>query len=307
MALHINRQFREQNQLSDLAYSQYGDLPLTDITEAYSLARRINLNRIGQTQVLPAQMYALSTLDDCAREVLAAYRTDIAPQLHQNLNDWLRNQVGEAGVARLLTDFVRSFPPPPVYRDEYAADTYLNGVTDGVSNREHMLESLILVWLTNQNRAASKLKAIFDDAVLNGDGVQSHYHLLLDGLKQFYDEQPKLDAGNTQRSLLELLNAPLNASPDDLIGQLAHIAEHWPNQVSKPRLVDLVANTRRVITLLHDENRWLAGEQTQAVITAAAQAAGGHVAGGEGATGEGGGGGAGGAAPPFHHQTGAPP
>ena len=282
MALHINRQFREQNQLEDLAYSQFGDLPLTDITEAYTLAKRINNSRLPSDQLLPAQMYALSVLDDCAREILAAYRTDIAPQLHTNMSEWLRVRLGEATFARLLTDFVRSFPPPAVYRDEYAADTYLNGVTDGVSNREHMLEALVLVWLTNQNKAAVKLKALFDDAILNGEGVNSHYQQLIKGLQPFYAEQPKLEAGPTQHNLLELLNAPLNASPDDLIGQLDHIAQHWPNLSGRQRLTQLVDNARKVIHLLHDENRWIANEQTSAATNTPNVQPDGHAVGGHG-------------------------
>ena len=81
----------------------------------------------------------------------------------------LQSLAAELGPDRLdatLAFFEDAFPAAAVYGGALRPDEYLDGTTDGSSNREVALEELLLLWVANQNPAFMGYQELFDDGPL---------------------------------------------------------------------------------------------------------------------------------------------
>ena len=96
-------------------------------------------------------------------------------------------------------------------------------------HREAALEEILLLWLANQNRAFNPFKELFDDQKL---GRSTDYPAVTAELRTYFATRPKIqldedDPASPKMSLLDLLKAPMLASPDSLTGQLAFLRDNW--------------------------------------------------------------------------------
>ncbi|MCX6566139.1 MAG: hypothetical protein NTW38_06910 [Candidatus Aminicenantes bacterium] len=100
--------------------------------------------------------------------------------------------------------------------------------------REAALEEMLMLRLTNLNQAADPLKELFDDAPLSRETA---YLKIISGLRGFFDTQPAF--GPEQQNLIDLLIAPVVASPHSLKGQLEFILTRWGAILGKtfPRIL----------------------------------------------------------------------
>ncbi|NIV12433.1 MAG: alpha-amylase, partial [Aliifodinibius sp.] len=138
--------------------------------------------------------------------------------------DRLEKKFSKAEVDKTLHTFINEFPPIEVYLKKVDIDSYLNGITEGVSNREIVLEEMLLLWLANNNPAFSRYDELFDDESLEHETI---YLPLLEELNEFFDDQPHLDLGYGALNLIRLLRSPSESSPDSLKDQLLYIKEKW--------------------------------------------------------------------------------
>lgn len=136
--------------------------------------------------------------------------------------DAVAREVGPEALEEALRTYAVEFPVAAVYQGAEAPDAYLEGATSDRSHREHILEELLLLWLTNRNPAFTRHGDLFDDAPvaeasLYVDIVESlRHHLAPDG-----DE----DLGE---DLVAQLLAPSQAAPGSLAEQLRYMRENWP-------------------------------------------------------------------------------
>ena len=100
-------------------------------------------------------------------------------------------------------------------------EAYLNGVTDGIPNRELALQELLQLWLENANPAFQTFEELFDDAALAG----TPYPDVIAGLVAFFATQPAF--GPDSQTLVEMLRSPALAVPDSIAGQLRFVRERW--------------------------------------------------------------------------------
>ena len=219
----ISRNAREHFHLHDASYTPEGALVVTDYQDAHRIAQRINQARGADAAPARASdIFALSLLGEVMHHLIRRYRGQVDPDLFQRALAVLRTHLGEDALETTLLAYVNHFPPPAVQQGDMTPEQWLAGWSHGLSHREAVLEYLILLWIANQNPAASPYRDLFDDAPL----AQSTAYLpALQALRGFFDQQPGFAA--TGQSLIDLLLEPIRAAPDSLEGQLRYIRDHW--------------------------------------------------------------------------------
>jgi hypothetical protein len=225
MEFHISRAARDRYQVSDTLFNFVGNVIFGDLASCRELAYRMTEVRAaaGDTEpVNPGALYAMGLIDEVSHLVVAQYRRSRDPQVTRAALDWFAARVGEDGVEKLLRTFVQEFPNVAVYRGEVPIDRWLNNSTEGMAHREAVLEELMLLWLANQNPAFRPFRELYDDRKL---AESTAYQQVTAQLGSYF--ATRSDTGMGRGNLLDLLRAPMEASPDSLSGQLAWIRENW--------------------------------------------------------------------------------
>ena len=130
--------------------------------------------------------------------------------------------MGEGAIEATLISFADQFPPLAVYQGEIYLPDYLDGDTEGVPNRQILLEEMLLLWLANMNPAFSPFLELFDDTELE---METAYLGIITSLKGFFETQPKYGPEND--NLIDMLRSPALAVPHSLSGQVEYIRERW--------------------------------------------------------------------------------
>jgi hypothetical protein len=226
MEFHISREARNRYQVSDVLFNFVGNVIFADLASCRELAFRMTEIRAAhgdkESVVNPGALFAMGLIDEVSHALVARYRQNRDPQVTQGALTWFSQRVGEENVERLLRTFVEEFPNAAIYRGEEPLDRWLHRSTEGLAHREAVLEEMMLLWLANQNLAFRPFRELYDDKKL---AQSTAYPQVTAALSSYFATRPNtgMGAGN----LLDLLMAPMQASPDSLSGQLAWIRENW--------------------------------------------------------------------------------
>jgi hypothetical protein len=223
MEFHISREVRDRYQVSDTLFNFVGNVIFGDLATCRELAFRMTEVRTasGLDPVNPGALFAMGLIDEISHFLVARYRSTRDPQVTQAALDWFSSRVGEDNVEKLLRTFVREFPNVAIYRGEVSLDQWLDNSTEGLAHREAVLEELMLLWLANQNPAFRPFRELFDDTKL---AQSTAYKQVTAQLGSYFATRPATGMG--RGNLIDLLVAPMQASPDSLSGQLAWIREN---------------------------------------------------------------------------------
>lgn len=217
---------REARDLHGLAAAE-GRLGVADPAAARRLAAR--LSKLGPNGASAADLYALALLETAARMALRAYAEQRDPRAFADADEWFAARLGAEPLARLWASAAQRFP---------ALGT----------SRPLALESLLLLWLANENRAAATYRPLFDDRAL---AAETAYARLTALLFEYFETRPRF--GPDRDNLIAFLRAPALAAPSSLQGQLAYIRERW-----SWLLGDLLQSLLVALDLKHEEDRFLA-------------------------------------------------
>ncbi|MGA8530695.1 MAG: alpha-amylase family glycosyl hydrolase, partial [Acidobacteriaceae bacterium] len=226
MEFHISRESRNRYQVSDALFNFVGNVIFGDLASCRELAFRITEIRAASGDkdavVNPGALFAMGLIDEVSHALVALYRRNRDPQVTQGALTWFSQQVGEENVERLLRTFVEEFPNSAIYRGEESIDKWLDRSTEGLAHREAVLEEMMLLWLANQNPAFRPFRELYDDRKL---AQSTAYPQVTAALSSYFATRPETGMG--RGNLLDLLLAPIQASPESLSGQLAWIRENW--------------------------------------------------------------------------------
>ncbi len=226
MEFHISRKTRDLYQFDESLFSLSGNVIFPNFHAARLFAQKMNekrdLIRFPGQAVYAGQINAMGLIDEILHYVFGLYRDQKNSQASQQALHWLYEKLGKSEVDEALLEFTREFPPLAVYREEGDLDTYLEGETSGIPNRQIVLEEMIMLWLANKNPAFSVLMELFDDSTLKRD---TSYLEIMESFHSFFDNQPRF--GPDDQNLLDMLRSPALASPHSLTGQLQYIREKW--------------------------------------------------------------------------------
>ena len=226
MEFHISRGVRTQLDVDGLLFRSTGNVVFADVAASRRLASRLSELRQAQghqEQVVHAgALYAMGMIDELNHALVAHYRKEVDPALHQEALKWFAGRIGAEGVEKLLLRFTERFPSVAVYQGKLTAAQWLAGASDGLTHREAALEELTMLWLANRNPAFAKFRELFDDGELK---LETDYQALTESLPEFLNSRPPLDP--EVGSLYEALTAPMLAAPDSVTAQLEFIRERW--------------------------------------------------------------------------------
>jgi len=223
---HVSRSARDRYQFDQVLFALNGNVVFANFHGARLFAEKMNakrdLVRFPEMAVRAGQINALGLIDEILHFVIALYRQQVKPTVMAEALEDLDARLGPERVTIALRRFVADFPPVAVYRQEIEAETYLHGDTQGIPNRQLLLEELLLLWITNLNPAAAQYLELFDDEPLER---QTAYPAVMEELYRFFSTQPPF--GPDRQQLIDMLRAPALACPHSLADQLAFILSQW--------------------------------------------------------------------------------
>ncbi|MGW8143153.1 MAG: alpha-amylase family glycosyl hydrolase [Anaerolineales bacterium] len=226
MEFHISRQARDLYGFDQSLFSLNGNVIFANFYAARVFAQKMNnkrdLIRFPENSIRAGKINAMGLIDEILHFVVSLYRQQINPDVMEQALAWLDDRIGEQEVDRGLKSFADQFPPLAVYRKEVELSNYMNGSTEGVPNRQILLEELLMLWLANANPAFSPYLELFDDTELERTTV--YPQIILD-LEEFFEIQPPF--GPENQNLIDLLRSPAIAVPHSLSGQLEYIRRKW--------------------------------------------------------------------------------
>ena len=248
---HVARDSRDYYRFDDWLYSISGNVVFANFRAARQFAQRMNEKRdllsFPEQAVRASQINALALIHELTHFMFRAYVEQHNPELVANSLEWLNQQVGAEGVDAALRKFADEFPAFAVYQRETDLDTYMDGSTDGVPNREVMLEEMLMLWLENANPAFTPFQELFDDHELERE---TQYPAVMSSLYTFFGS-PAASAGTGSEgtggdedgpakvarsvggifggseNLIDMLLAPSRAAPHSLEAQLEFIRSRW--------------------------------------------------------------------------------
>lgn len=229
---HVSRASRDFYQFSEDLFSLRGTVVVTNFRSARLFAQQMNekrdLVRFPEQAVKASQINAMALIHEILHLMIVVYRQQRNPTVLTRALDYLNEQLEAEPVDETLVTFEGEFPAMPIYRGQQTVDEFLAGETGGDPNRGVALEEMLLLWLTNINPAYSPYRELYDDSTLVAD---TEYKQIIDQLREFFAGEPGYGAGG--ENLIELLQAPMRASPHSLQGQLEYIRTHWAGFLGK--------------------------------------------------------------------------
>ncbi|MEO7118768.1 MAG: hypothetical protein ABIZ34_07335, partial [Candidatus Limnocylindrales bacterium] len=199
---------------------------LTDAAErdaARRLARRMGKHRAAGAPKPPdrRQIRAMATIHEAMHRVADQYAEERGEPLFRAALEAVGREVGPNALDEALLAYAAEFPPPSVAQGHEPPREYIDKDADDRSNRERVLEELLLLWLANRNPAFMRHGELFDDWPV---ARASLYAEIVEGVRRHLSGTR--DPGG--RDLVAMLREPAQASPESLAGQLRYIRDHWP-------------------------------------------------------------------------------
>ncbi len=226
MEFHVSKAMRDTCKFDLPMFSTNGNVIFTHFKNVRLFATKINesLKPITEPQkyIKAGQLNAMGLIDEIFHVVCKNFRDSKNSAAFTELYENLHNTIGSEALDSLLLDFTHEFPPLAVYRQEVSEIEYLQGSSDGISNKVSTLEELILLILANENPAFEPFYILFNDETLKKN---THYKKTWTVVQDYFKEQPLFGPNHTD--LITMLREPVVASPNSLKGQLDYIRHTW--------------------------------------------------------------------------------
>jgi glycosidase len=226
LEFHTSADARKKYSIDENLFTLTGDLIVAHFDEARKLSYEINEVRKSENRhqelTSPGQVNALGIIHEIFHFLIGYYTETINPGAFSRGLKHLNQQLGTEATDKVLLNFIEEFPPLDVYKGKIKPEEYLISATSNKSNRELLIEEIILLHLQNINPAASKLSDLYDDKSLAG---KTKYLNLLDETENFFISEKYV--GQENLPLIQFLRKPIVSNPYDLEGQLDFIFREW--------------------------------------------------------------------------------
>ncbi len=235
---HISKKVRDFCKFNEGLFASSGNVVFANMKNVREFQLKFNqllINRkLEEKQVSAGNLNAMGLIDEIMHYVCMLYRRDIFPSVISGFYANLEKNFTKEKLDEFLLSFIQEFPPVEVYKGNISAVDFLNqtaidiGTNAQRSNREQVLEELILLHLANENPAFSPFKLLFDDSAL------AKNKLYAESWKIICESAKKLPAfGPFNHDLISLLKEPMTFSPNSLKGQLDYIQKHWKDMLGE--------------------------------------------------------------------------
>jgi len=223
---HIAIEARAKYGIEGNMYSVRGNLIISNFAQARLLAQKINFTRESENvfdkYVTPGQINALGLLHEIFHLILRTYEEKENQGVYERGLKYLSQTFGEATLAKLQREFVKRFPPLAVYMGSQTVDEYVESKTEGKSNKEIILEELLLLHFENINPSFKNLKELFDNSPLVKE-VQ--FTKFINTAKEFFRKEKPIRFN--QLPLIDGFEELILSHIDNIEGLLRILEEHW--------------------------------------------------------------------------------
>ncbi|MDX1702064.1 MAG: hypothetical protein R3250_15670, partial [Melioribacteraceae bacterium] len=220
---HVAKKIREKYELDETFFATNGHVIFANFYQVRLFVQKINEKRVVSQHVSPGEINGAGLLDEIYHIAIKNYIKAVFPNAFPSAITTLEEQLGDSTFDDLLIDFIKVFPPAKVYKKEMTEIEYLKGYTDSVSNREILLEELILLHISNRNPAFNKLKELFDENYLEGKKI---YRNTISSLKEFFKKE-EFRIGISNSDLFDFLSQPFMMYSHSIWDQLEYIKNEW--------------------------------------------------------------------------------
>src|SRR3954469_5353956 len=156
---HVSRLSRDRYQFDQTFFQLTGNVVFANFHAARVFAQRMNDKRdlvnFPEQAVRAGHINAMGLIDEILHLMVENYRQQVKPEIMRDALQTLDAQFGREAVDGAIERFSDEFPALAVYRRELSLEEWLQGQTNGVSNRELALEEMLMLWLSNMNPAFS--------------------------------------------------------------------------------------------------------------------------------------------------------
>jgi len=219
---HVTRASRDKYRFDEDLFSIRGRVVFANFNGARRFAQKINATRPPGQGVSAAEIQAMGLIDEIFHFVIENYRKQVNPSVLNDILDRLAGEYGAKNRDALLTRFVDIFPPPEVYKREITAAQYIKGQSGELSNREIVMEEMLVQWLNNRNPAYKNIKELINDSELKLTDI---YEQALGGLSAYLRKQARVPGSDL--SLIDFLLSPSLSHPESVYEQLEFIRSRW--------------------------------------------------------------------------------
>ena len=223
---HVSREARDRYQFDESLFGIKGNVVFPNFAAARRFAQKMNAQRDlaanPANAVRAGDISAMGLVDEILHYVIESYQRDRNPDAIASALTALPDSVPANALEQTLLTFAEHFPTIQAYRGETSAADYLAAKTDDTSNREIVLEELLLLWLANQNDGFAQLDELFDDTPLE---TRTAYDEVVAGIDDWFKTQPGY--GPDEEDLVTLLRKPALEGGKNVAEQLRWIADNW--------------------------------------------------------------------------------
>ncbi|MFO7526529.1 MAG: alpha-amylase family glycosyl hydrolase [Ignavibacteriaceae bacterium] len=223
---HVSKESRIKYEFEESLFSVTGDLIIKDAKTARILTERINKKRRDEGKndqlITVGQLNALGLMHEIFHLLIRRYEETENPGVFGRNLEFLDGSLTSDEVDKILLTFVEEFPPLPVYKDHVTPHEYLKGSTENKTNREIILEELILLNLENLNLSTNQLKELYSDEKLVKNTKYNH---LIETTEKFFENE--IPVGEGGLNLFSFLRKPITSSPYNIHEQLEFIRTNW--------------------------------------------------------------------------------
>ncbi len=193
--------------------------------------------------ILPGKLNSLAVLDGLFDFLMNKFDDELSPQAIEKAADYLEYKLGHEDYKQVLKIYLSNFPTEELF-DKIITEEKINDYLKKNELRELFVRNLILIYLSNQNKAADDLKFIFNDDELISN---SNYLQAIKILEEYFDKIRIKPLKN--KSLIEFLFEPILISPDNIEGQLNFIRENWKDLIPE----DIINQILKAIDLIKED------------------------------------------------------
>jgi len=217
---HISRKIREKYSLKDPLFKLTGETVHLDFKSVRELTDKLNVE--SYEPLYASDLNALGLIHECIHYIISVYKEKESPKVFSESIEYLYNNNSKESVESTLQNFVYEFPTNEIFNKNDTVDLYINGKTGKSTNREIIIEEILLLWLENQNPAFKTFSILFDDKYL---AKNTRYNSILKELQVFFESQPNF--GPEEQNLISMLQTPAIIAPNSLQEQLEYIRDKW--------------------------------------------------------------------------------
>ncbi len=241
---HVSRQARQTYQFDEELFATDGRAVVANFDVAKRFAGKLSAGRAAP--VPASDINAMGLLDEVMHILIRQYELE-NPGVMKNALDNVSLKVGAEQADQTLLIFTQEFPPMPVFKNQKNAQVYLNEITSLVPHRQILLEEMLLLHLTNLNPATQPYAELFDETPLM---EASAYQAVVSGVAGYLNGALGWGgASQKKESLLDVLRAPVLASPHSLSGQIEYVIHRWGNLLGE----HFINQLKRGIDFLKEE------------------------------------------------------